>query len=252
MYSISKKLARTFICPPFHYLSEIQKVSKLHPIFSKSLKIVTMISAEASIAHHEQALHNITWEVKFQMLLEFQARNNHFKVTHKNVTQLIYSWVRNERQLYKKDIQSYDPLRYKKLIELAFQCSLNKKQTTFSDGLVFLTEFVKQYGNCVAPTHYPQNQQLAHWVKCLRRESHKLLTTWTSKVKLEKAMELAELGFYKKKNGFEGAQDVLEFYNKTFKETSPVESGNRGHPPSCKCRGSTSSGDGIFCCDRGY
>jgi hypothetical protein len=36
-------------------------------------------------------------------------------------------------------------------------------------------------------------------------------------------MDLAELGFYKKKNGFEGAQDVLDFYKKTFKKTSPVE-----------------------------
>jgi hypothetical protein len=43
------------------------------------------------------------------------------------------------------------------------------------------------------------------------------------KVKLEKAMELVELGFYKKKNGFEGAQDVLDFYSKTSKKTSPVE-----------------------------
>jgi hypothetical protein len=90
--------------------------------------------------------------------------------------------------------------------------------------LVFLAEFFKQHGHCVVPTRYPQqNQQLAHWAKYLRRESRKLFTTGTSKVKLEKAMELAELGFYKKKNEFEGAQDVLEFYNNTFKKTSPVE-----------------------------
>jgi hypothetical protein len=109
------------------------------------------------------------------------------------------------------------------LTELGFQYSLNRKHTTFSEGLVFLTEFVKQSGHCVVPTRYPQNQQLAHWSKYLRRESHTLFTTGTSKVKLEKAMELAELGFYKKKNWFEGAQDVLDFYNKTFKKTSPVE-----------------------------
>jgi hypothetical protein len=78
--------------------------------------------------------------------------------------------------------------------------SLNKKQTIFREGLVFLTEFVKQHGHYVVPTHYPQNQQLAHWSKYLCRESHKLFTTGTSKVKLENAMELAELGFYKKKN----------------------------------------------------
>jgi hypothetical protein len=36
-------------------------------------------------------------------------------------------------------------------------------------------------------------------------------------------MELAELGLYKKNNGFKGAQDVLDLYNKTFKKTSPVE-----------------------------
>jgi hypothetical protein len=32
-----------------------------------------------------------------------------------------------------------------------------------------------------------------------------------------------EFRFHKKKNGFEGAQDVLNFYNKIFKKTSPVE-----------------------------
>jgi hypothetical protein len=60
----------------------------------------------------------------------------------------------------------------------------------------FLTEFVKQHGHWVVPTQYPPNQKLAHWAKYLLRESHKLFTTGTSKVKLEKAMELAELGFY--------------------------------------------------------
>jgi hypothetical protein len=182
-----------------------------------------MISVKASTPHQEQVLYNSTWEVEFQMLLEFQARNYHIKVTQGNATQLIYSWVRNERQMYKKGPQSYDPLHYKGLIELGFQYSLNRIQTTFSKGLVFLTEFIKQYGHCVVPTCYPQKQQLAHWAKYLRRESHKLFTTGTSKVKLEKAMELAQPRFYKKKNGFEGAQDVLDFYKKTFKKTSPVE-----------------------------
>jgi hypothetical protein len=163
-----------------------------------------MISAEASTPHQEQVMYTIIWEVKFQMLLEFQARNNHVKVT-----QLTYSWVRNERQLYKKDPQSYDPLHYKLLTELGFQYSRNRKHTTFSEGLVFLVEFFKQHGHCVVPTHDPQNQQLAHWVKYLRHESHTLFATGTSKVKLDKSMELAELGFYKKKNVFEAAQGVL-------------------------------------------
>jgi hypothetical protein len=84
-------------------------------------------------------------------------------------------------------------------------------------------EFVKHHGHCVVRARFPQNQQLAHWAKYLRRESHKLFTTGTSKFKLENIMELAELGFYKKKNIFEGAQDVLDFHNKNFKKTSPVE-----------------------------
>jgi TnpA family transposase len=36
--------------------------------------------------------------------------------------------------------------------------------------------------------------------KYVRRESHKLFTIGASKVKLEKAVELAKLGFYKKNN----------------------------------------------------
>jgi hypothetical protein len=104
------------------------------------------------------------------------------------------------------------------LTELAFQYSLNRKKTTFSEALVFLTEFVKQHGHCFVPTRYPQNQQLAHWANYIRRESHKRFKTGTSKVKLEYAMELKELGFYKKKNGFEGAHNVLDLYNKTVKK----------------------------------
>jgi hypothetical protein len=34
-------------------------------------------------------------------------------------------------------------------------------------------------------------------------------------------MELAELGFYKKKNGFEGAPDVLDFYNPQYLHDCP-------------------------------
>jgi hypothetical protein len=124
----TKKLARPFIFPHFHSLSESQKVSKLHPIFSESFDTVTVILAEASAAHQEQILYNGTCDVKFQMLLEFQARNNHIKVTQRNTTQFIYSWVINEWQLYKKDLQSSDPLHYKSLTELQFQYSLNKKQ----------------------------------------------------------------------------------------------------------------------------
>jgi hypothetical protein len=79
-----------------------------------------MISSEASTPHQEQVLYNSTWEVKFQMLLEFQARNSHVKVTQGNATQMIYSWVRKERQLYKKDPQSYNHMHYKLLTELEF------------------------------------------------------------------------------------------------------------------------------------
>ena len=159
-----------------------------------------MISAAAAMTHQEQVVHNSTWEVKFQMLLEFQATNNHVKVTQGNATRLLYSWVRNERQLYKKDPKSYDPVHYKKLTDLGFQYSQNKKQTTFIEGVAFLKKFAEQHGHCIVPTSYPENQQLAHWAKYLRLEGHKLFATGASKIKLEKAMELADLGFYKKKH----------------------------------------------------
>jgi hypothetical protein len=79
-----------------------------------------MISAKASTPHQEQAVYNSTW---VQMLLEFKARQNKVKVTQGNATQLMYRWIRNERQLYKKE----DLLHYKRLTELGFQYSLNKK-----------------------------------------------------------------------------------------------------------------------------
>jgi hypothetical protein len=152
------------------YTTKIGHAFEVSIVEVESLETVTMISAEASTAHQEQVLHKSTWEVKFQMPLEFQARNNHRKLTQGNSTQLLYSWVRNERQLYNKDPQAYDPLHFKQLTELVFQYSLNREHTIiFSEGSVFLTEFFKHHGHCVVPTQYPQNQQLAHWANYLRR-----------------------------------------------------------------------------------
>jgi hypothetical protein len=39
----------------------------------------------------------------------------HVKVSPGNTTQLVYSWVRTVRQLYKKYPQSYDPMHYRRL-----------------------------------------------------------------------------------------------------------------------------------------
>jgi hypothetical protein len=118
-----------------------------------------MISASVSTAHQEQVVRSITWEVKFQMIVEFQARKIHIKITQGNASQLLYIWVINESQMYKKYPQSYDPcpLYYKRLKEMVFQYSLNKKQITVGEGGAFLMEFFKQHGHCVAPTQYPQN-----------------------------------------------------------------------------------------------
>jgi hypothetical protein len=80
------------------------------------------------------------------MLLEFQGRNSRVKDTRVNATRMIYSCVINERQMYKKDPQSYDPLHYKRLTELGFQYSLNRKQNTFSEGLVFIADFSNNMG----------------------------------------------------------------------------------------------------------
>jgi hypothetical protein len=69
-----------------------------------------MSSTAASITQQEEPVRNSTWEVKFKVLREFQAMNNHVKVIQGNSNQHIYSRVRNERQLYKKDPQSCDSL----------------------------------------------------------------------------------------------------------------------------------------------
>jgi hypothetical protein len=69
-------------------------------------------------------------------------------------------------------------------------------------------------------------QQLADWFKYLHHERRKMFTTGTSKVKLENAMEQAELGFYNKNNGFEGAYDVIDFFNKTFNNTLETTRGS--------------------------
>jgi hypothetical protein len=93
------------------------KVSKVHPIFSKFRKTVNMSSTTASITQQEETAHGKSNSSASRI----SSKEKSCQFTQGNSNQQLYSYVRNERQMYNKDPQVYDSIYYKRLAEKGFQ-----------------------------------------------------------------------------------------------------------------------------------
>jgi hypothetical protein len=87
------------------------------------------------------------------------------------------------------------------MTELGFLYSTNNKQKIFNVGKICLQEIFNQRGHFVVPTSIQKTRNLLTGSSTFAMKAIHL-STGRLKVMLKKAMELAELGFYKKKNGF--------------------------------------------------
>ena len=126
------------------------------------------------------------WEKNFLELKRFQEEHGHCKVPQRYPQNpQLGSWVSNQRADFKKGDLSEDKIA--RLEEIGFVWDVLEEE--WEENFLELKRFQEEHGHCRVPSVYPENPQLAVWVKVQRRAFK------SGKLSEDKIARLEELGF---------------------------------------------------------
>jgi len=139
------------------------------------------------------------WRTRFEELVQFQREYGHCCVpSHWPQNAPLAQWVKRQRSQYKlkregKHCNMTDE-RERSLTQLGFVW--DSHAIFWDERLRELQLFRQTHGHSNVPTKYPENQQLAIWAKCQRRQ-FKLFTQGDSRsnMTLQRVFKLAKVGF---------------------------------------------------------
>jgi hypothetical protein len=113
------------------------------------------------------------WQERFDELIVFRKEKGHCLVPHTYPSNAALArWVKRQRYQYKllqvvgKSSMTQDRLDI--LEEIGF--AWDSHEAAWQERLSELLDFKAGNGNCLVPSNYPAQPQLATWVKCQRRQ----------------------------------------------------------------------------------
>jgi hypothetical protein len=182
--------ATTHERPPEHYSEGPQERNKM----SKKTRRPSYVLPPHRQRNHQQS----HWDDHYQELVAYQQKSGHCCVPNNCESNLELSrWVKRQRSQYKQlkegKPSTMSVYRFNKLKEIGFVWDAHA--LSWKERLNELWEFHKQRGHCNVPSHFPENPQLATWVKCQRREYKKCLLGKKSHATTERIAALQALQF---------------------------------------------------------
>ena len=136
------------------------------------------------------------WSDRFQQLLEFRQKHGHCHVSW-NAYPFLAQWIKRQRYQYRLKQEGRQCTltddRVLALKQIGFIWDSHKAawEERFND----LRGFKERFGHCNVPSVFPENHQLAVWVKSQRRQ-HKLFQSGKkSKITAERIEKLNGIGF---------------------------------------------------------
>jgi hypothetical protein len=150
-----------------------------------------------------QAHQEDQWQEKFLELVDFKKDHEHCSVpNHWPHNPALAQWVKRQRYQYKLKMDgkrsSMIQDRQTALDQLGFVW--DSHATVWEERLNDLIAFREIHGHCIVPTTFPENPQLAVWVKCQRRQFKIMYSTpqhqkIKSSMTMDRMRRLTMLGF---------------------------------------------------------
>lgn len=163
----------------------------------KKHRVASVTSSQPCIRGYQEK----EWLKRFQELVLFKEQHGHCLVPQENQNlsrQNLARWVKRQRYQYKLKMSGKSSSITQERIEMLQNIGFvwSRHAIVWHQRLRELEEYRAQHGDCNIPGNYPENQELAIWVKCQRRQ-YKLF--WTdnerSSMTLERINALDKLGF---------------------------------------------------------
>jgi hypothetical protein len=138
------------------------------------------------------------WQERFNELIEFQEEKKHCLVPHTYPTNPpLARWVKRQRYQYKLLQESKQSSMTPDRIKILEECGFiwDSHEAAWQERLKELLDYKIEHDNCLVPSNYPPNPQLATWVKCQRRQYKLYWEGRPSNMTVERIMVLERYGF---------------------------------------------------------
>jgi len=138
------------------------------------------------------------WTERFEDLCAFVKKNGHSLVPNSfEDNPPLAHWTKRQRYQYKLKLENKPSTmtddRVLALNALGFVW--NAHEAGWEERFNELLQFKVDNGHCNVPSIYKENQKLATWVKCARRQYKLLVAGRKSNMTMERATRLASVGF---------------------------------------------------------
>ena len=153
------------------------------------------------------------WHEKFQALVRFFQKHGHAQVPHTSDDDpSLVQWVKRQRHQHKLKKGGHRSAltdeREALLEQLGFVW--DSHASTWEERLAELREFAEEHGHCMVPIKFPENQQLATWVKCQRRQFKLFCNGRRSNITTKRIRMLASIGFVFNPRNLKSGVEVTE------------------------------------------
>lgn len=142
--------------------------------------------------------HEEKWNARLKELVRYRQDHGDCLVPHTyNPNPQLARWVKRQRRQYKLMLEgrasTMTPERLQILNDIDFVW--DSHEAAWHEKLKELQAYRKHYGNCLVPSNYKKNPQLATWVKCQRRQYKLYWEGRASAMTPERIVQLENIGF---------------------------------------------------------
>ncbi|MBE0541402.1 MAG: Helicase associated domain protein [Verrucomicrobia bacterium] len=129
------------------------------------------------------------WEAMFDQLAEFHVQHGHCRVSARGGTASLYRWIRSQRAAIAAGVLGRQQITRLKRLGFALR---RETKSEWMARLSELQEYNARFGNCNVPKVWPENQQLADWVRDQQKEWRR------GRLPSNRVALLADLGLHRK------------------------------------------------------
>lgn len=161
-------------------------------------KLVTPTASIDQAQNRFKPFHEEKWNARLKELIVYRKEHGDCLVPHTyNPNPQLARWVKRQRRQYKLMLEgrasTMTPERLKILNDIDFVW--DSHEAAWQEKLNELNAYRKIHGNCLVPSNYKKNPQLATWVKCQRRQYKLYWEGRPSAMTPDRIVQLEKFGF---------------------------------------------------------
>ena len=142
--------------------------------------------------------HEEKWNTRLKELLQYRQEYGDCLVPHTfNPNPQLARWVKRQRRQYKLMLEGRQSTMSPDRLEILNEANFvwDSHEAAWQEKLNELNQYRKERGNCLVPSNYKMNPQLATWVKCQRRQYKLYWIGRPSAMTPDRITRLEKMGF---------------------------------------------------------